>query len=594
MRRVFPTLILTALLFLSACQSDSAPTPDAVLSLPGLPPTPVDPGVVAPEATPNLAVLPHLSSYLERVQTALEQPIPILTLDAGLDEAQQQAQQIAVNDSRLQQYTRDRLTGAPLRSEIFGVYPLRDSDVVPETSACSEHPCYRVEIYNFAQNFYLAAVVDMETHAVIDVLGYQNTQPDIPQHLTDIAIEIATQSPEVIEALGHQPENDDALMANTKTSLNNTRCDRSRHLCVAPTFVIGKQALWAIVDLTDGVLVGARWTLVGSTNALTEKELENQAIMRRYCQENTALERDGWQLNYILTSSDGLRISEVSFQDKPLIESAKLVDWHVNYSSSEGFGYSDAVGCPMFSQAAVIAVQPPVVEDLIVAGETVGFALVQDFWSELWPLPCNYRYEQRYEFYDDGRFRPIVTSIGRGCGNDGTYRPVTRVAMAGNYTFAEWDGAAWKDWAVEGWRLASDVPANAEDYAFRLSDDDANGFYVVPSTGQFGDGGRGDDAYVYVTLHHPNQDEGDSDMPTIGPCCNLDYQQGPEKFINTEPEAIADSSLVLWYVAQLKNDDTAGDAYCWAEATLQNGLYKPVQYPCPSGPLFVPVSLETE
>ena len=79
-------------------------------------------------------------------------------------------------------------------------------------------------------------------------------------------------------------------------------------------------------------------------------------------------------------------------------------------------------------------------------------------------------------------------------------------------------------------------------------------------------------------------------MTTIGPCCNTDYQQGPEKFIDAEPEAITDAPLVIWYVAQIKNDDTPGAQYCWAESVLEDGVYVPETYPCPSGPMLVPVN----
>jgi hypothetical protein len=578
--------VLLCLLLLTACQP-SGPT-SIVANVPTPLPTPDDPGVLAIRAAPDLTQLPLLAAHLERVETALRLPVPILRLNEGLDDEQDLAQTLAIGDSRVQQFMYDPQTRVPMRSEVFGVYLLRESDITPVTADCLQSRCYRVEMYNYALNLYLAAVVDVPARFIRDLIGYENAQPDLPPHLVDIALEIATQSPEVADGLGYTPETKDALMANTKTALNNTFCQRSRHLCVAPTFVVGESALWAIVDLTEGTLVGVRWTTVGSTaGAITEKTLQNEAMMRTYCQQNTPLERDGWRMDFVLTSSDGLRISGVSFQDAPIIDSAKLVDWHVSYSSAQGFGYSDAVGCPVFSQAAVIAVEPPHVEDIEVDGEVVGFALIQEFWSELWPLPCNYRYEQRYEFYKDGGFRPVVASIGRGCGNDGTYRPVTRVVMAGDYTFSQWDGSAWQDWTDEQWALAADIPANEEGYPLRLTGAAGAGFYVLPSTGQFGDGGRGDNAYVYVTRHHTDRDEGDSDMPTIGPCCNDGYEQGPERFIDAEP--IADSPLVLWYVAQLKNDDTLGSQYCWAESVLRDGVYAPLEYPCPSGPLFVPI-----
>ena len=41
------------------------------------------------------------------------------------------------------------------------------------------------------------------------------------------------------------------------------------------------------------------------------------------------------------------------------------MDWHVSYSKIDGFGYSDAVGCPEFSQAAVVAVSDPKVSEII-------------------------------------------------------------------------------------------------------------------------------------------------------------------------------------------------------------------------------------
>lgn len=65
---------------------------------------------------------------------------------------------------------------------------------------------------------------------------------------------------------------------------------------------------------------------------------------------------------------------------------------------------------------------------------------------------------------------------------------------------------------------------------------------IEPSYGQFVDGGKGDFAYTYVTKYHEDVDEGDGDLPTIGPCCNTDYRQGPEKF-QDPAESLNDSPL---------------------------------------------------
>ncbi|HVN86260.1 MAG TPA: hypothetical protein VMW17_15600 [Candidatus Binatia bacterium] len=550
-------------------------------------PTPV--GVVVPRE-PLAAVTPALPSLVERaarIKAALSLDPPILLL-TDLDATQALAQQLAIHDSRF--LANVTWGGHPLRNEIFSIYPARASDVTEDAHACASSPCYRVEMYNYGLNLATVAMVDVRNQVVVAVKKFSDMQPDIPSALQRLAVDIATNAPEVRDALGKTPDARTAVMASTKTALNGTRCQRSHHLCVAPTFVTGSRALWAIVDLTDGVLVGTRWTELGKVSglAVTERSLQNDVVKTMYCEHTTSFERDGWRLDYILTSSDGLRISDVRFGDRLVLDSAKLVDWHVSYSRAMGFGYSDAIGCPVFSQAAVVAFQGPTIEDLREDGKVVGFVLQQKFWSDLWPLPCNYYYVQRFEFHTDGRFRIVGGNIGRGCGDQGTYRPVLRIAFAGKSTVAAWDGSAWQDWTHERWQQPSDARFTSDGYAYRVQRDNGGGFYVEPGRGQFGDGGRGDSAYVYVTRHHGDRDEGDSDMITIGPCCNEDYAQGPEKFIDASPEDITARELVMWYVPQIGIDGRPGHEYCWADSTLVDGVYVATEYPCYAGPMFVP------
>ena len=524
-----------------------------------------------------------IAKRLEKIGLTLKLTPSILTLETT-DGNQRTAQDLAVKDARFVRETRDPQTGEPLFNEVFGVYPLRQSDIVQQTTQCLNSRCYRVEMYNFAANLTTNAIVDVNTEQVVAVVRIPQTQPDIPAHLTELAAHIANNSDAVKTALGGTAEN--PLMTNTKTALNRTRCERSKHLCVAPTYVSGEKALWAIVDLTDLTLVGVRWTQIGSTGrAVTEKSLQNEVLTAKYCETNNQVERGGWKLNYMLTNSDGLKISDVSFQGKPILQSAKLVDWHVSYSKTEGFGYSDAVGCPYFSQAAVVAAIEPKIADL-----PDGFSLIQRYYSDGYPTPCNYSYEQRFDFYSDGRFRIVAGSLGRGCGDDGMYRPVTRIAFAGERNnFAEFGGADWKAWQTEAWQAQkSDTQYSKENYQYRIADTDGNGFYLEANRGQFGDNGRGDNAFVYVTKNAADRDEGESDLVTVGACCNTDYRQGPEKFIEPAPEPIENSALVLWYVAQLKNDDEKGKEYCWAESIVENGVYRVVEHPCYSGAMFVP------
>ncbi|MBL0145594.1 MAG: hypothetical protein IPP48_07380 [Chitinophagaceae bacterium] len=452
----------------------------------------------------------------------------------------------------------------PYRNEIFGVYPARESDLANVKVACNLPTTFRVEMYNYALNSTSVAIVDVQQKKTIHRFYLRQMQPDISKTLKDLAVKIALESPEVQQALGFKPTEKDALMANTKTSLNRSRCERSKHLCVAPTFVKDGKALWAIIDLTDHRLVGIRWTKVGDMGKkvplVTEKRLQDDKITSCYCEVEQPLKKNGWDMKYMLTSSDGLQISNVSFNGKKILRNAKLVDWHVSYSGTDGFGYSDAVGCPYFSQSAVVAWDiPKVIKLKDDANNEIGFVLEQTFRSEGWPTPCNYNYNQRYEFYNDGRFRIAAASLGRGCGNDGTYRPVFRIAFEGDKNnFYENQNSSWQPWQKEKWQLQnSQTNYTAEGYQYKITDG-ASGFYLTPGNGQFKDGGKNDNSYVYVTKNVPGREEGESDLVTIGPCCNTDYKQGPEKFIEPDAEDIQNASLIVWYVGQMKNNGNKG------------------------------------
>jgi hypothetical protein len=535
-----------------------------------------------------------LQQQLKIINNALQQPIPILLCVDTLNSSQLVAQSIAVNDSVFVNGCKNTVTKQPYRCEIFGVYPARESDMAAIKAPYLLNTCFRIELYNYALNNTIVAIVDNSQQKVLAIQNNNQTQPDIPAYLKKIAIKIAIESPQMQQAYGIKPTEKDALMASTKTALNRSHCERSRHLCVAPTFVKADKALWAIVDLSDFKLVGLRWTNTGTTGPaapITERKLQDDKISACFCEKETALQKDDWKMNYMLTSSDGLRVSAVSYKNQPILQSAKLVDWHVSYSGTDGFGYSDAVGCPYFSQAAVIAIDPPMVAALKdETNKVVGFVLEQTFKSEGWPAPCNYNYRQRYEFYKDGRFRIAAASIGRGCGSDGTYRPVFRIAFANpQNNFGEWNGNSWQYWQKEKWQLQqANTAYTIQGYQYIINNKNNNGFFIMPGNGQFKDGGKGDNAYVYVTMQKTLPDEGEADLVTIGPCCNIDYKQGPEKFIEPMPDNIENKQLVIWYVAQLKNDNTKGKEYCWAEAVLKNGMYSTLMYPCFCGPMFIP------
>ncbi len=540
----------------------------------------------------SLNTFDFVTTRVAAIKNALSTTSPILLLNDSIDAKQVFAQQIAIRDTAFTKFTKDAKTNQPYRNEVFNIFPARQSDMGAIKTSYQLQNCFRVEMYNYALNLTTMSLVDVVQNKVLTTNYYNQTQPDIPAHLKKLALKIATNSKEVQNALGYTPKETEALMANTQTALNRTKCERSRHLCVAPTFVKGNKALWAIVDLTEHKLVGIRWTNVGTTGAastaITERRLQDDKVTACFCEQVTKLEKNGWKMDYMLTSSDGLRVSDIYFNGVKILNSAKLVDWHVSYSGTDGFGYSDAVGCPYFSQSAVIATTVP---KLLQLTDGSGFVLEQSYASQGWPTPCNYNYKQRFEFYNDGSFRVTCASLGRGCGNDGTYRPVFRIAFADNAnSFYQWENNAWNNWTTEKWaQQTAQTNYTNEGYLFKINNTQNKGFYMQPANGNFNDGGRGDNAFIYTTLNLPNRDEGDADLPTIGPCCNTDYHQGPEKFIEAQPENIQNKQLVVWYVAQLKNDDSKGREYCWAESYLENGIYKTKSFPCFAGPKFIPI-----
>lgn len=547
------------------------------------------PGILEPVRQDSAV---YILERKKQVDSILKEKIPVKFYTDRDDEKTMLAQQVALADSLFTKYVWEKNTRKPLWNEIFGVYPARPGDLrkgmkfLPGTMM-------RVEMYNYALNLTTIGLVDVFSHRLLSVDHFPQTQPDIPARLKRLAVQIAVNAPEVEKALGFKPSLEMPVMANTKTALNRTKCERSRHLCVAPTFVKGNRALWAIVDLTDHKLVGLRWTNVGKDAdqmVVTERKIQNENLADCYCEQVNTVQQNNWKLDYVLTASDGLMVSNVSYKSTPVLNSAKLVDWHVSYSGTEGFGYSDAVGCPIFSQSAVVATDPPKIAEIVEGDSTVGFMLEQKFFSELWPVACNYSYSQRFFFYNDGRFRVVCASLGRGCGNNGVYRPVFRISFAGNQqSFYEWGNATWNQWKKEQWQLQQPATAyTGEGYQYKLETGAGKGYCIEPGRGQFKDSGRGDNAYLYVTKNHLDKDEGEADLVTIGPCCNNNYQQGPEKFIEPSPENIANTDLVLWYVPQMRNDDTPGSKYCWAETYYEKGVYKVRTYPCFAGPMFVP------
>jgi hypothetical protein len=562
----------------------------------------------------------EVKEYLKDLKKVIQSGQSVLPLESSeLDSSGALAQKILLKDEAFLKDTKQN--GKLLHNDMMSIRPAIVSVLSASSKAiCKTQSCYQAEKYNYVTNATTRAIVNVESEKVLEVTNHAGMQPDISLRLRHIAQAIALNAPEVVKELDGTPRRQDMSMANVRGALQGSPCQNSEHLCVAPTFSDHKneQALWAIVDLTELTLAAAKWAGLGKTTTpacISERSLQNRYIMKNFCEKDTHLEQNGWKLSYRLTGSDGLEIIDVSFKGEKVLASAKIVDWHVAYEGKgkvdesgdvqmagrqvefvkgdEGkffFGYNDAMGCPMFSTSVVLPFNGPLVKRLYDEHKKeVGFYLTQDFRNPKWPMACNYRYENRFEFFNDGSFRVVGVNKGRGCGEEAIYRPVMRMDMAftEKENFYKYDGS-WSHWLTEQSDFQKDAKVYAEDkYLYKITDtNEKKGYYIEPNRGQFHDGSKGDNATIFVTKF--KEQEGDKDLLTLGSCCNLD-EDGVERYVSAN-ESIEDENLVLWYVPRIKNDARAGHEYCWADTVIdESGNIEVRTFPCVVGPKFVPI-----
>ncbi|MCH9739579.1 MAG: hypothetical protein K0U38_01875 [Epsilonproteobacteria bacterium] len=567
--------------------------------------------------------VPEVKSYIDDVKKHLAKGEAVLPLDSSeLDSKGVKAQALLLKD---REFLKDTISfdGKLQHNDMMTIRPAITSVMSSNTQQiCQTHTCYQALKYNFVSNTTTRAVVDVDNEKILEIKRFPDMQPDISLRLTHVAQAIALYAPEVKKELGENPSFKDMSMANVRGSINGSPCENADHLCVAPTFSYHEkeEALWAIIDLTDMKLAAAKWAGLGKTttpSCISERSLQNRQIMENFCQKDTLHEEDDWRLSYRITGSDGLEVINASFKGQEVLTSAKVVDWHVSYKAKEGastldtstdtyvegrrveyvkgdndeffFGYNDAMGCPMFSTSVVLPFNAPRVKALYKGDKKVGFYLLQDYRNPKWPMACNYRYENRFEFYNDGSFRVVGVNKGRGCGKNALYRPVMRIDMAlsDKEEFYKYDGA-WKKWSVEGSDFQNDAKVYDNDrYLYKIvKQGSKQGYYIEPNRGQFGDKSRGDNATLFTTLY--KEGEGEQDLLTLGSCCKLS-EDGVERYLE-KTESIDGENIVLWYVPRVKNDAREGHEYCWADTVLgEDGNLKVKVWPCSVGPKFVPI-----
>jgi PKD repeat protein len=493
------------------------------------------------------------------------------------------AQTLALADGRVLAYT----TGK--RTEVFVIKAVTAGQFTAPASACATADCRQVEIFDYDNSQTIAAIVNVDTREVLDVLQIK-ARPGINERLSNKAIELIIHHPAVEAALGRKPVADE--LVPMEAGYVDSACDTG-HVCAAGTLPAQDAILWVIVDLTEEKIIGLNWTNVplDSTPGIY---LQRPMEAPTDCTDAGVVNRDGWTMDYATTGTDAFRVYNVRFNNTLVISNAKLVEWHADYGSS---GYVDATGCSPSGGFPIYPFGNTMTNTLVYTptGEVVGFELVRDFRMSNWGNSCNYRYEQHMQFFKDGRFRITGGAYGKGCGTNSLYRPLMRIDLAvngdNNDAWGNWTGAspAWARQTTETWWL-QDKAVSPEGYKWSITDTVSNvGYYVVPGNGQFGYNGGDvppitstnaltDRVYLYLTRHNPAQ--GDTDLGAVGACCNDDHQQGPHNYLNGEDTS--DTNLVIWYIPQMLTNASA-PYRCWTVTTTNYS-------PCFGGPMFVPMT----
>ncbi|HHB78922.1 MAG TPA: hypothetical protein ENK85_06785 [Saprospiraceae bacterium] len=541
-----------------------------------------------------LSQVPDVQLFKDKIAGVLKQSNPIMPLPEKEISPQDLffAQAIALQDKEFNVQHLLPETKAPLLNMVTDIRPAKANEIRKIQVAGD---LVLVESYNFYYNTVRQAFIDKTSRKVVKVVSSPGKSPHLTNEMQVLSQKIAMAYPQVQTQLGLTTG---AIPASYEVVVRSSKCERSRHLCsaVIVTRKGSEESLWILVDLTELKAIGYQWMPRWDERRpqlVTERSLQNEVITKNYCQDTTTIERNRWRIHYQLTNSDGIEIFDAYYNGKPVLTSAKLVDWHVSYPDKKDFGYSDAMGCPQFSSAAVVAFEPPEIEPIRNKGQEIGFSFVQDFRSPVWPKSCNYRYQNLFEFYEDGRFRVAGVNLGLGCSNNGWYRPVFRIDLADEQgqVVEAWEKGKWVRWEKENWNLQEkNASFSPEGYLFRMTNKDGSGYYLQPNNGQFGDHSRGDHAFTYVAVKHTG--EGEEDMSTLGPCCHTDFEQGPERFI--QPAESLTGQNIIWYVPQMKNSDKKGEQYCWVETRVIDGHEGFQTYQGVVGPMFVPFSTKNK
>jgi hypothetical protein len=445
-------------------------------------------------------------------------------------------------------------------------------------AACAGKACRQGEFFNFTTNTLVVATVNLTDANVVDVQAYQDAWPEANRTITERAQAIALADPAVKAEIG-----DATIVANMAPEnawLRNSSCD-TPHWCIALTYrVDGKDStLVTFVDLNTEQVAGVRWSVAPP---VPEQNLPVYKTPNYACGDQLSYTQNGWSFQYEVQSNDALHVYNITFNGRPVFQSAKMTQVDVGYAN-QSWGYHDSVGCS--------GIVPPYPANTAPAITQIadGFVLTQDFRMGGWGGGCAYRYQQWFTFYNDGRVRVSVAAYGRGCGNDGVYTPYVRInigpgGQAGNsLQLRNAQGA----WAVPSNDVERDYeqPTSWTDVGgayWRVLGADQAGFDIEPRWGENMEPGQADSGDAIMLAFHSGAEGDQPNLPSMGSGYGCPNNCFPSRqWVNNE--SVQNADIVMWYVPSAQTIPVA-PYYCWTLSTSQT-------YPCYMGPMFHPVNL---
>lgn len=482
------------------------------------------------------------------------------------------------------------------RAEVFHIL-----NVTEHFASCNQGKCLQANIYDYDANTMISVIVDVVNKQVVDVFDLPGSQPsNLNARLDTLARNAVASSVDVKEALGFSPDPDDVLMMQAN-HLESANC-LGANVCAAAVFLVDGGVVWVMYDATNEQIDKIWWD--SRPLSVAEKDVfrrqpsdEFLANVPTDCGTSISVDQDGWTFDYETTDTDGLRLNDIRFNGTLVMTAASLVEWHADYGP---WGYKDSIGCD--DVQGLFPIYPfgdtEVADLLDDNGTQIGFEVIQDFRMGNWGVTCNYRYEQHFQFFSDGRWRIVSGAYGEGCGNnqddEAIYRAIWRLDIAiddaANDRLETWGGGAWQTVSDEGWFLQDNQPSTPEGYQYRIFDPTTgNGYYIEPGVGQYDDAGTGDNAYLFVTQY--DVAEGGTDLAQLPNTTAFhdDHRQGPHQFVDAG-SSVNGEDIVLWYVPQSTTvtlwefNQSGTEPYCWTESQL-------ITWPCFSGPMFHPINI---